>query len=141
METIVQNNTNTIKFKKKYEPIINGEMVEPINGYIDVVDAASGKFLSQIGRGGNEDIDRAVKAARAAFPVWSKTTIEKRALLLNKIAIFYFYFFLYNREFVEGKILEYQSSWNSLYSLRSLMNRRTTTDPIEAARTAKIKIR
>ncbi|MDQ0185890.1 aldehyde dehydrogenase family protein [Cytobacillus sp. FSL R5-0569] len=86
METIVQTNINTIKFKEKYGPIINGEMIEPVNGYMDAVDAASGKVLSKIGRGGKEDVDRAVEAARSAFPAWSNTTIEERSLLLNKIA-------------------------------------------------------
>ena len=39
-----------------------------------------------MGRGGKEDVDRAVKAARKAYPGWSNTTIEERSTLLHKIA-------------------------------------------------------
>ncbi|WP_066072105.1 aldehyde dehydrogenase family protein [Neobacillus soli] len=86
MVTLTQINPNTIEFAEKYGPIINGKMVEPINGYIDAVNSATGKVLSKIGRCGQEEIDQAVKAAREAFPGWSNTSIEERARLLNKIA-------------------------------------------------------
>ncbi|WHY85772.1 aldehyde dehydrogenase family protein [Neobacillus novalis] len=86
METTIQIKPSEIKFDEKYGPFINGEIVEPANGYIDAVNAATGEVLAQIGRGGKEDIDRAVKAARAAFPSWANTTIEHRSALLSKIA-------------------------------------------------------
>ncbi|MED3561984.1 aldehyde dehydrogenase family protein [Bacillus xiapuensis] len=86
METTVQINPNSIKFDENYGPIINGEMVEPVYGYIDAVNASTGEVLSKIGRCGKEEINQAVKAARAAFPVWSNTSIEERSILLNKIA-------------------------------------------------------
>ncbi|WP_240377548.1 aldehyde dehydrogenase family protein [Bacillus piscicola] len=78
--------TVDVNLDKQYGPFINGEIVEPANGYIDAVNAATGKLLSTIGRGGEEDIDRAVKAAREAFPSWANTLIEERSALLNKIA-------------------------------------------------------
>jgi betaine-aldehyde dehydrogenase len=37
-------------------------------------------------RGGAEDIDRAVKAANAAFPAWSKTPPRERGRILQKVA-------------------------------------------------------
>ena len=86
METTIQLSPSEVKFAEKYGPIINGEMVEPANGYIDAVNAATGEVLSKIGRGGKEEIDRAVRAARAAFPAWANTTIEQRSALLHKIA-------------------------------------------------------
>lgn len=70
----------------KYGPLINGEIVEAADGYIDVVNAATGEVLAQIGKGGSEDVDKAVKAARAAFPAWAATSIEARSSILNKIA-------------------------------------------------------
>lgn len=75
-----------VKLDDKYGPFINNEIVAPANGYIYAVNAATGEVLSHIGRGGKEDIDMAVKAARAAFPAWSNTPIEERAALLNKVA-------------------------------------------------------
>lgn len=50
------------------------------------MNAATGEVLAQIGRGGKEDIDRAVKSARAAFPGWAETPIEQRSALLDKVA-------------------------------------------------------
>ncbi|WP_068672087.1 aldehyde dehydrogenase [Oceanobacillus sp. Castelsardo] len=86
METTRQWNTAEVNLDKKYGPQINGEMVEPVNGYINAVNASTGEVLAQIGRGGKEDIDKAVGAARAAFPAWAETPIEERSMLLNKIA-------------------------------------------------------
>lgn len=70
----------------KYGPLINNQIVEAADGYIDVVNAATGEVLAQIGKGGAEDVDKAVKAARAAFPAWAATPIEARSSILNKIA-------------------------------------------------------
>ncbi|KEF36988.1 aldehyde dehydrogenase (acceptor) [Schinkia azotoformans MEV2011] len=75
-----------LKLEEKYGPFINGEFVEPSNGYINAINAANGKLLSKIARGGKEDIDRAVKAARQAFEGWANTPIEERSALLHKIA-------------------------------------------------------
>ncbi len=86
METLTQISSNEVKLNEKYGPFINGESVEAANGYIDAVNAATGEVLAQIGRGGKEDVDKAVIAARAAFPGWASTTIEERSALINKIA-------------------------------------------------------
>jgi acyl-CoA reductase-like NAD-dependent aldehyde dehydrogenase len=75
-----------LKLDAKYGPLVNGQFIEAANGYIDVVDSASGEFLAQIGRGDEEDVDKAVKAARTAFPAWAETPIEQRSILLNKVA-------------------------------------------------------
>src|SRR5699024_888009 len=53
---------------------------------IDAINPANGKVLSKIARGGEEDINQAVKAANNAFENWSDTSIEERANLLHKIA-------------------------------------------------------
>lgn len=75
-----------VNLDKKYGPFINGEIVEPADGYINSINAATGEVLAQIGRGGKKDVDKAVKAARAAYPGWAATPIEQRSALLNKIA-------------------------------------------------------
>ena len=42
-------------------------------GTIDVIDAATGEVMGRIPDGTPADVDRAVAAARAAFPAWSAT--------------------------------------------------------------------
>ena len=53
---------------------------------IDVVDPATEEPFAQVPDGGAEDIDRAVSAARAAFPRWSATPIPERAAILRAFA-------------------------------------------------------
>ena len=56
-------------------------------GAIDVVSPTDGKVFARIAEGGPEDIDAAVKAARAAFDggAWSKLTAVDRSRLLMKL--------------------------------------------------------
>jgi acyl-CoA reductase-like NAD-dependent aldehyde dehydrogenase len=75
-----------LKLDTKYGPLINGEIVEAANGYFESVNAATGEVLAQLGRGGKEDVEQAVKAARDAFPGWAAKSIEERSILLNKVA-------------------------------------------------------
>ena len=68
--------------------LINGEWVEPASGkYYDDVNPSTGATLAQVAEGGAEDIDRAVKAARAAFEgPWAKIHPGDRGRLLYKLA-------------------------------------------------------
>ncbi|AZV41139.1 aldehyde dehydrogenase (acceptor) [Peribacillus asahii] len=86
METTSQKTVIDLKLDESYGPFINGEFVEPSNGYIDAINAANGELLSKIARGGKEDVGLAVKAANEAFEGWSNTPIEERSALLHKIA-------------------------------------------------------
>lgn len=86
MEVIGRANASNVKLDEKYGPLINGEIVDASKGYFNAVNAATGEVLAQLGRGGEEDVDKAVKAARTAFPEWAATPIEQRSILLNKIA-------------------------------------------------------
>jgi 5-carboxymethyl-2-hydroxymuconic-semialdehyde dehydrogenase len=45
-----------------------------------------GAVLAELARGGPGDVDRAVQAARRAFPSWSRTSRDERAALLHAIA-------------------------------------------------------
>ena len=67
--------------------LINGEWVEPVSGkYYDDVNPSTGATLAQVAEGGAEDIDRAVKAARAAFEgPWAKIHPGDRGRLLYKL--------------------------------------------------------
>jgi betaine-aldehyde dehydrogenase len=53
---------------------------------IDVHEAATGAVMGRVPAGLAADVDRAVTAARAAFPAWSETARERRADLLETIS-------------------------------------------------------
>jgi len=86
MSTSTELKPSDIRLDERYGPIINNRVEEAADGYMDVVNAATGDVMAQIGRGGQSDIDRAVKAARTAYPKWAETPIEQRSALLNKMA-------------------------------------------------------
>ncbi|MCL4139267.1 UNVERIFIED_CONTAM: hypothetical protein GTU68_025313 [Idotea baltica] len=66
---------------------INGELVAPKSGdYLDNYDPSRGTVYSQIPDSDASDIDRAVAAAKEAFPVWSKMAREERSGLMLKVA-------------------------------------------------------
>jgi aldehyde dehydrogenase (NAD+) len=52
---------------------------------IDVYDSTNGEVIASIPAGTADDVDRAVKAARAAFETWSTTSPEERAKLLTRV--------------------------------------------------------
>jgi betaine-aldehyde dehydrogenase len=56
------------------------------NKPIEVLEASSENVIATIPEGTAADIDRAVKAAKAAFETWSLSSVEERAGLLGKIA-------------------------------------------------------
>jgi len=66
---------------------IDGKFVEPArDGHIDVVDPHDGSLLASIGEAGEEDIDRAVRAARSAQPAWAGTPAAERGGYLLRLA-------------------------------------------------------
>jgi aldehyde dehydrogenase len=74
-------------FKDRYDHYINGRFSKPSSGeYFDNVSPVDGKVFTQAARGNAEDIDRAIDAAWAAFPSWSKTSVQQRSNVLLKIA-------------------------------------------------------
>ena len=66
---------------------INGESVPAASGAtFDTVSPVDLSVLAKVAKGGVEDIDRAVAAAKAAFPGWSKTPGAERRKILIKVA-------------------------------------------------------
>jgi betaine-aldehyde dehydrogenase len=66
---------------------IDGESVDSAGGGTDaVVNPANGETIAHAPASGAEDVERAVRAARAAFDGWSATTPGERALALLRIA-------------------------------------------------------
>ncbi|MGA1073006.1 MAG: aldehyde dehydrogenase family protein [Pseudohongiellaceae bacterium] len=73
----------TTAYNKFY---INGEWVEPAGREtIDVINPATEEAFATISMGTAEDVDAAAKAARAAFPAWSQSSVEERVTVLKKI--------------------------------------------------------
>jgi aldehyde dehydrogenase (NAD+) len=54
--------------------------------YFDTIDPSNGEKLASIAHGSSEDIDAAVRAARAAFPKWRALTPHARARYLYALA-------------------------------------------------------
>ncbi|MBW3614907.1 MAG: aldehyde dehydrogenase family protein [Actinobacteria bacterium] len=55
------------------------------SGTLEVVDAATEEVMARVPEGTPEDVDKAVAAAKAAFPDWSRTPVEERAKYLQRI--------------------------------------------------------
>ena len=54
-------------------------------GTIDVINSTTEEVMATIPEGTAEDVDRAVKAAKAAFESWSQTSVEERGKYLQRI--------------------------------------------------------
>ncbi len=66
---------------------VNGRLVAPISSsYLDNINPAEGKVYSLLPDSDLRDVEVAVKAAEAAFPLWAAMPFEKRAAILLKIA-------------------------------------------------------
>ncbi|MGZ3586646.1 MAG: gamma-aminobutyraldehyde dehydrogenase [Candidatus Limnocylindrales bacterium] len=68
---------------------IDGQWVESSSGrWIEVRSPATGELVGRVPEGTKEDVDRAVKAARAAFTDgrWRSKWIPERVAILNKLA-------------------------------------------------------
>ncbi|MBV9497242.1 MAG: aldehyde dehydrogenase [Acidobacteria bacterium] len=66
---------------------IGGAFVPPASGsYLEDVGPATGEVIAEIPDSDARDVDAAVAAARAAFPVWSRTPTEQRSRLLLRLA-------------------------------------------------------
>lgn len=72
---------------QKISNYINGQLLEPIGQtYIDNFNPAIGKVYSLIPDSDERDVDLAYKAAAAAFPSWSLTSVEDRFKIMMKIS-------------------------------------------------------
>jgi aldehyde dehydrogenase (NAD+) len=58
---------------------VGGEWVEPAgSGTIEVIDSTTEAVIGRVPEGTPEDVDRAVKAARAGFEAWREAPVEQR---------------------------------------------------------------
>ena len=66
---------------------VGGEYVEPADGSTyDLVNPATGEVFSQAPLSGEEDVDRAYRAAERAFETWRDTTPSERQLAMLRLA-------------------------------------------------------
>ena len=73
--------------KTKLQNFIDGELVDAADGATEeVVNPANGEVIAEMPLSGEEDVDRAVAAAKAAFEGWARTTPGERAAAINKLA-------------------------------------------------------
>src|ERR1700674_2236008 len=73
---------------RRHKLLINGKWVEAASGKtFPTYNPATGEVLAHVAEGDREDIDRAVKAARAAFETgpWSTMTASQRGRAIWKL--------------------------------------------------------
>jgi acyl-CoA reductase-like NAD-dependent aldehyde dehydrogenase len=65
-----------------------GEFVDAVDGgTADILNPATGEPIPAVPRGTQADVDRAVEAARKAWPEWRESTPAERAELLRVQAV------------------------------------------------------
>lgn len=69
------------------ENFIGGGFHAPLSGnYIENINPATGSYLGRIPDSNEKDVTEAVASAKKAFPSWSVSHVEKRFMILNRIA-------------------------------------------------------
>ncbi|WP_423199281.1 MULTISPECIES: aldehyde dehydrogenase family protein [unclassified Cupriavidus] len=69
---------------------IDGKWVEPAAAtWFEMIDPATEQPLGRLALGNATDVDRAVAAARRAFPSWSATSVAGRVALLRRVVAAY----------------------------------------------------
>ena len=69
----------------EYKNLIDGELITT-SGWMDVVNPANESVIGKVPSCGEDELNRAVTAARRAFKTWSKTSIDERRGVLHAIA-------------------------------------------------------
>ena len=73
--------------RTKLQNFIDGEFVDPADGATeDVTNPANGEVIAEMPLSNEEDVNRAVGAAKRAFGEWSVTPPGERATALLKLA-------------------------------------------------------
>ena len=73
--------------KRRFGHFIGGKWQPPAEGkYFETSDPATGEKIAEVAQGSAADVDAAVKAARAALPVWQGFSSHQRAKYLYALA-------------------------------------------------------
>ncbi|MEP6642908.1 MAG: aldehyde dehydrogenase family protein [Acidobacteriaceae bacterium] len=89
LKVVPQDHKSNNFISQKHKLFINGKWQDAASGKtFDTYNPATGEVLARVAEGDREDIDRAVKSARAAFETgkWSKLTASERGRLIWKLA-------------------------------------------------------
>jgi len=81
--------------QQEVKNFINGQFDRNGHEAMDVVSPIDGSVISTMPISSNQDLDKAVKAAQAAFPAWSGLTLKER------VQVFFKYRTLLERDFEE----------------------------------------
>ncbi len=66
---------------------INGQYINPMqDNWLDNFNPATGEVYGKLPNSSKADVENAYKAAKAAFPSWSQTTLEERSRILIRIS-------------------------------------------------------
>ena len=78
---------DVLALEQRYGLYVGGEMVDPRSGsWFTTVSPSTEEPLAEVAQGGEEDVDAAVRAARAGFATWSAWRPAERAKVLFRIA-------------------------------------------------------
>jgi RHH-type proline utilization regulon transcriptional repressor/proline dehydrogenase/delta 1-pyrroline-5-carboxylate dehydrogenase len=69
-----------------YQPLIDGERVTTVDSIASTNPSRSSEIVGTIGLASVAQADRAIAAAKAAFPAWKATPVAERAAILRKAA-------------------------------------------------------
>ncbi|HJV49846.1 MAG TPA: 5-carboxymethyl-2-hydroxymuconate semialdehyde dehydrogenase [Noviherbaspirillum sp.] len=69
---------------KHLQHLINGQKVDSKDRF-DTINPATGEVLATVASGGQEEVNAAVAAAKAAFPGWAATPAKERARLMRNL--------------------------------------------------------
>src|SRR3712207_2953435 len=76
--------STTIERRKNH---VGGEWVDAVEGATEeVLNPATGEVIAEVPHGSQADVDRAVDAAKRAFPEWRETTPQERSEALLALA-------------------------------------------------------
>jgi betaine-aldehyde dehydrogenase len=79
--------TDLMESVKTYQQFIGGKWVDSASGaQLPVENPADGTVIASVPASSEEDVDRAVESAAAAFETWQHTTPQDRSLMLLKLA-------------------------------------------------------
>lgn len=77
-----------VRLQKQYELFINGAWIKPEKGgYFETINPSTEQVIARIAEASQEDVDKAVNAARNAYEnVWGKMPAKERAKYIFRIA-------------------------------------------------------
>jgi 1-pyrroline dehydrogenase len=71
----------------QHKNFVRGEWVDAVEGgTAEIINPATGETIAEVPQGTQADVDRAVEAAKGAWPEWRETTPQERAEMLLKLA-------------------------------------------------------